>query len=60
MMAVADKYMTDYMAGPVHEINKITCKKNSWTKKLENPPAFKPRKKKTSMLQNALSQQQPK
>lgn len=60
MMAVADKYMSDYMAGPVHEINKITCKKNGWTKKLANPPAFKPRKNKTSMLQNALTQQQPK
>lgn len=56
MMAVADKYMTEYMAGPVHEINKITAKNNRWTKKLKNPPAYKPKKKKTSMLQNALNQ----
>lgn len=27
MMAVADKYMTEYMSGPVHEVNKITAKK---------------------------------
>lgn len=46
MMEVADKYMTDYMSGPVHEINKITAKKNRFTKKLANPPAYKPKKKK--------------
>lgn len=56
MMAVADKYMTEYMAGPVHEINKITAKNNKWTKKLKNPPAFKPKKKKANVLQNALNQ----
>lgn len=54
LMAVADKYMIEYMAGPVHEINKLTAKKNKWTKKLENPPAYKP-KKQSNMLQNALN-----
>ena len=56
MMAVADKYMTEYMAGPVHEINKLTAKKNKWTKKLANPPAYKPKKNKMMPLQNALNQ----
>jgi len=56
MMAVADKYMTDYMAGPVHEINKLTAKKNRWTKKLANPPAYKPKKNKMMPLQNSLNQ----
>ncbi len=46
MMAVADEYMIDYMAGPVHEVNKITAKKNKYTKKLANPPIYKPKKKK--------------
>lgn len=55
MMAVADKYMTEYMAGPVHEINKITAKNGKWTKRLNNPPAYKPKKKKTNALQNALT-----
>ncbi len=55
MMAVADKYMTEYMAGPVHEINKITAKNGKWTKKLKNPPAYKPKKKKSNALQNALT-----
>ena len=42
MMAVADKYMSDYMSGPVHEINKLTAKKgSSLMKKLKNPPAYK-------------------
>ena len=58
MMAVADKYMTEYMAGPVHEINKITAKKNGFTKKLDNPPAYKPKKNKSFSLTNALNRQQ--
>ncbi len=57
MMAVADKYMTEYMAGPVHEINKITAKKGGLTKKLENPPAYKPKKNKSFSIANALNQQ---
>ena len=56
MMAVADKYMTEYMAGPVHEINKLTAKNNRLTKKLKNPPPYKPKKKKINPLQNALTQ----
>lgn len=56
MMAVADKYMTDYMSGPVHEINKLTAKKNRFTKKLANPPAYKPKKKNKFSLANQLNQ----
>ena len=58
MMAVANEYMSDYMAGPVREINKITGKKNKYTKKLSNPPAYKPKKKKQSKFQSALAQAQ--
>lgn len=58
LMEVADKYMIEYMAGPVHEINKLTKKNSSLTKKLKNPPPYKPKKKKTSALQNALQAQQ--
>ncbi len=57
LMEIADKYMSDYMSGPVHEINKITAKKSSLTKKLKNPPAYKPKKKKKSFMNNALQQQ---
>lgn len=57
MMAVADKYMTEYMAGPVHEINKLTGKKNRFTRKLKNPPAYKPKRKKAFSAANALNQQ---
>ena len=57
MMEVAKKYMSDYMSGPVCEINKITAKKNKYTKKLANPPAYKP-KKQRGMMQSALAQQQ--
>ncbi len=58
MMAVADEYMTEYMAGPVHEVNKLTAKKNGYTKKLANPPAYKPKKNKSFSLTNALNQGQ--
>lgn len=57
MMQIADQYMSDYMSGPVHEINKITAKNNSLTKKLKNPPAYKPKKKKNNFMQNALQPQ---
>ena len=57
MMAVADKYMTEYMAGPVHEINKITAKRNRYTKKLADPPAYKPKKNKKFSLANSLNKQ---
>lgn len=58
MMEVADKYMTEYMSGPVHEVNKITAKKNRYTKKLANPPAYKPKKNKSFSLANAIGQAQ--
>lgn len=58
MMAVANEYMSEYMGGPVREINKITGKKNKFTKKLSNPPAYKPKKKKQSKFQSALVQAQ--
>lgn len=54
MMAVADKYMTEYMAGAVHEVNKLTAKNNRYTKKLKNPPAYKPKKNKTFSMTNQL------
>lgn len=55
MMEVADKYMTEYMSGPVHEINKLTGKKNRFTKRLANPPAYKPKKNKSFSAANALN-----
>lgn len=57
MMAVADEYMSEYMAGAVHEVNKITAKKNRYTKRLNNPPVYKPKKKKTFSIANQLGQQ---
>ena len=56
MMAVADEYMSDYMAGAVHEVNKLTARKNRFTRKLANPPAYKPKKKKAFSIANQLGQ----
>ena len=58
MMETADKYMSEYMSGPVHEVNKITAKNGSLTKKLKNPPPYKPKKKRKSPMQSILAQQQ--
>lgn len=60
LMEVADKYMSEYMSGPIHEINKITAKNNKLTKKLKNPPPYKPKKKKTNLMSSLLQQQQQK
>ena len=49
--------MTEYMAGAVHEVNKLTAKKNRFTKRLNNPPAYKPKKKKSFSAMNQLGQQ---
>ncbi len=57
LMKVANEYMSDYMAGPVREINKLTSKNNSLTRKLKNPPAYKPKKKKNNFMQSALQSQ---
>lgn len=58
LMEVADKYMSEYMSGPVHEINKITSKKNKLTKLLKNPPPYKPKKKKTNVMSSLMQQNQ--
>lgn len=58
LMEVADKYMSEYMSGPVHEINKITSKKNKLTKLLKNPPPYKPKKKKTNVMSGLMQQNQ--
>lgn len=57
LMAIADKYMIEYMAGPVHEINKLTKKNSSLTKKLLNPPPYKPKKQKVNMMSTLQNQQ---
>lgn len=57
LMETADIYMSDYMADPVHEINKITAKNGSLSKKLKNPPPYKPKKKKFNAMQSVLTQQ---
>ncbi len=59
MLATADEYMSDYMSGPVHEINKITGKNSRLWKKLQSPPPYKPKKKKNSVYQSMMNMQQP-
>ncbi len=56
LMAVADEYMSDYMSGPVHEVNKLTKKNSPLTKKLKNPPAYKPKKQKKPMMSQLYQQ----
>ena len=56
LMAVADEYMSDYMSGPVHEVNKLTKKNSPLTRKLKNPPAYKPKKQKKPMMSQLYQQ----
>lgn len=56
-LEVADQYMTEYMAGPVHEINKITAKNGRMVRRLLNPPPYKPKKKRKNPYQLALEGQ---
>ena len=56
LMAVADEYMSEYMSGPVHEVNKLTKKNSSLTRKLKNPPAYKPKKQKKPMMSELYQQ----
>lgn len=54
MIETADIYMCDYMAGPVHEVNKLISK-NSLQKKLKNPPPYKPKKKKKGVMSTLMT-----
>ncbi len=56
LMAVADEYMSEYMSGPVHEVNKLTKKNSSLSRKLKNPPAYKPKKQKKPMMSELYQQ----
>lgn len=58
MLETADKYMSDYMKTPVHEVNKIIVKKGI-SSKLANPPAYKPKKQKMNFLNLANGAQPP-
>lgn len=55
-MNVAKEHMNDYMKAPVLEVHRILSKKSSLTKKLENPPPYKPKKEKKSFM-SGLAQQ---
>lgn len=58
LMETAEKYMCEYMSGPVHEINKMISK-GSIQKKLKTPPPYKPKKKKKSMMSSLMAGGQP-
>ena len=50
MMAVADEYMSDFMKPEVHSVNKLLASSGGkkLREKLDNPPEYKPKKKKES------------
>lgn len=58
LLETADKYMCEYMTTPVHEVNKIIGRR-SLQAKLTNPPAYKPKKQKKSMMSSLMNGGQP-
>ncbi len=58
LMAICDEYMSKYMATAVHEVNKMLDHHKRYIKKMENPPAYKPKKKKKRRgMMSSLAQQ---
>lgn len=55
-LAIADKYMSDYMKPTIHHINKIMASPagKRYREKMANPPAYKPKKKKNQSLMMKL------
>lgn len=55
-LAIADKYMSEYMAPTIHHINKVMASGagNKYREKMKNPPAYKPKKQKSGGLMQKL------
>ena len=56
LLETADKYMCEYMTTPVHLVNKMLSKSKKWNNKLQNPPAYKPKKQKQNAFASMLQQ----
>lgn len=57
MMSTVDEYLIEPMRTPVIEVNKLLGSKAGakYLKKLENPPAYKPKKERNFMMQDGPS-----
>lgn len=55
-LAIADEYMSDYMKPTIHHINKImaSSKGEKYREKMKNPPAYKPKKEKKSLMMKMM------
>lgn len=55
-LAVADKYMSDYMRPTIHHINKLMAGSagDRYREKMKNPPIYKPKKQKSGGLMTKL------
>ena len=55
-LAIADKYMSDYMKPTIHYMNKIMASSSGerYREKMKNPPPYKPKKQKSGGLMSKL------
>ena len=55
-LEIADKYMSDYMKPTIHQINKIMASPagEKYRAKMQNPPAYKPKKEKKSLMMKLM------
>jgi hypothetical protein len=55
-LEIADRYMSDYMNPTIHYMNKIMAspKGEKYREKMKNPPAYKPKKQKQSMMMKLM------
>ena len=55
-LAIADKYMSDYMRPTIHQINKLMAGKSGqkYRERMAHPPAYKPKKEKKSLMMKLM------
>ena len=59
-LEIADKYMSDYMKPTIHRVNEMMEgeKGDKIREKIKNPPPYKPRKEKKSLMSSLMGGQQ--
>ena len=55
-LEIADEYMSDYMKPTIHHINKVMASSagSKYKQKMENPPIYKPKKQKQSLMMKLM------
>ncbi len=59
-LAIADKYMSDYMKPTIHRVNEMMASSSGkrYRAKMANPPVYKPKKQKQGLMKKLMGSQQ--